>query len=155
MQSIHISCSPLELLTCWDTFTSKRSYINYSVQNGPDVQKSPHGDAGTSEQVCASIKVCITTCFLPLVSPTCDAINCETVKMSIVQSSSRRIFSKTPIELIHFSAFPGRFIRKAQRTSTDNYNSVVITNKLVDPDYRWQDDKWYHPSECSWSPLCS
>ncbi|KAI4193653.1 MAG: hypothetical protein LQ346_003869, partial [Caloplaca aetnensis] len=66
--------------------------------------------------------------------------------MSVVLSSSRRIFSKTPVELIHFSPFPGRFIRKAQRTSTDNYNSVVITNKLVDPDYRWQDDKWYHPN---------
>ncbi|KAL8904184.1 MAG: hypothetical protein Q9207_003447 [Kuettlingeria erythrocarpa] len=73
--------------------------------------------------------------------------------MSLALSSSRRIFSKTPVALIHFSPFPGRFIRKAQRTSTDNYNSFVVTNKVVDSDYRWQDDKWYHPTNVQGASL--
>lgn len=54
-----------------------------------------------------------------------------------------RILSALPMDLVHFSSFPGRFIWKASRTM-GNYNSCIVVRKgLVDPDYGWREDGWW------------
>ncbi|KAL8987183.1 MAG: hypothetical protein Q9177_003589 [Variospora cf. flavescens] len=53
-----------------------------------------------------------------------------------------RILSALPMDLVHFSSFPGRFIWKASRTM-GNYNSCIVIRKgLVNPDYGWREDGW-------------
>ncbi|KAL8929252.1 MAG: hypothetical protein Q9208_001335 [Pyrenodesmia sp. 3 TL-2023] len=63
--------------------------------------------------------------------------------MSLLHHPLKRIFSTAPIDLFHFTPFPGRFVENALiKTSNQYYNGAVVRDGNVDPHYKWRDARW-------------
>ncbi len=71
--------------------------------------------------------------------------------MALSRHLSKRIFSTAPVDLVHFSPFPGRYVERALcKASPEYYNAVVARHGIVDPEYKWRDAGWQFPSKQPW-----
>lgn len=60
---------------------------------------------------------------------------------ALISPLKRKLHSRAPTDLIHFTPYPGRFVASARRNGY-RINAAVVRKGVVDPNYNCQDDGW-------------